>query len=120
MSVCKSLKGYSRKHERVADLFSLLAVALLFGTLYLVVSNYSEVISWMKTDAVIHVPVVVGVLILDLFLIYMFLNIGAARFEEEEEGCFHTFKGRRSGSGSVGNVFTSWLHHMEQVGRKHR
>ncbi|RLW56815.1 MAG: cell division protein BolA, partial [gamma proteobacterium symbiont of Stewartia floridana] len=25
-----------------------------------------------------------------------------------------------SGSGSVGNVFTSWLHHMEQVGRKHR
>jgi hypothetical protein len=121
MSVCKSLKGYSRKHERFADLFSLLAVALLFGTLYFVVSYYGTVISWMKTDAVIHVPVVVTLLILDLLLIYAFLNIGAARFDEHEDiGCFHTFKGRRSGSGSIGALFSSWLHHMEQVGRKHR
>jgi hypothetical protein len=104
----------------VADLFSLMAVALLFGTLYLVVSNYSDVISWMKTDAVIHVPMVIAVLILDLLLIYLFLNIGAARFEDEEVGCFHTFQGRRSGSGSIGNLFSSWVHHMEQVGRKHR
>jgi hypothetical protein len=97
-----------------------MAVALLFGTLYLVVSNHSDVISWMKADAVIHVPLVVVALILDLVLIYLFLNIGAARFEEEEVGCFHTFQGRRSGSGSIGTLFSSWLHHMEQVGRKHR
>ncbi|MES9979954.1 MAG: cell division protein BolA, partial [Candidatus Thiodiazotropha sp. 6PLUC5] len=73
-----------------------------------------------KTDAVIHVPIVVALLILDLFVIYLCLNIGAARLDDEDEGCFHTFKGRRSGSGSVGNLFSSWLHHMEQVGRKHR
>jgi hypothetical protein len=120
MSVCKSLKGYSRSNERVADFFSLLAVALLFGTLYFVVNNYAVVISWMKTDAFIHAPVVVALLILDLVIIYICLNIGAARFDEEDEGCFHTFKGRRSGSGSVGTMFSSWLHHLEQVGRKHR
>ena len=120
MSVCKSLKGYSRKHERLADFFSLLAVALLFGTLYLVISNYASVIGWMKTDAVIHVPLAIGVLLLDIFIIYMCLNIGAARFAEEDEGCFHTFRGRRSGSGSIGTMFNNWLHHMEQVGRKHR
>ncbi|MES9850555.1 MAG: cell division protein BolA [Candidatus Thiodiazotropha sp. L084R] len=120
MSVCKSLKGYSRKNEYVADFFSLLAVAILFGTLYLVISNYAGLISWMKTDAIIHVPVVVALLIVDLFVIYLCLDIGAARLDDEDEGCFHTFKGRRSGSGSVGNLFSSWLRHMEQVGRKHR
>ena len=30
MSVCANVKGYARRHEWVADLFSLLAVALLF------------------------------------------------------------------------------------------
>ncbi|MES9992124.1 MAG: cell division protein BolA [Candidatus Thiodiazotropha sp.] len=120
MSVCKSLKGYTRKHERLADLFSLLAVALLFGTLYFVLAYHTPIVGWLKRDAVIHIPIAVALLVLDILLMYMFLNIGSARFSEEEEGCFHTFKGRRSGSGSIGIMFSNWLHHMEQVGRKHR
>ena len=120
MSVCKNLKGYARRHERMADFFSLLAVLLLFGTLYLVTAYYSPVLSWMKTDAILHVPAVIGLLVLDVFLIFLFLNVGSSRFGEEEDGCFHTFRGRRAGSGSIGMMFNSWLHHMEQVGRKHR
>ncbi|MCM8854996.1 MAG: cell division protein BolA [Candidatus Thiodiazotropha sp.] len=120
MSVCKSLKGYSRKHERLADLFSLLAVALFFGTLYIVLSYYTPIIGWLKTDAVIHVPIAIAVLLFDIFLMYMCLDIGASRFSGEDERCFHTFKGRRSGSGSIGTMFNSWLHHMEHVGKKHR
>jgi uncharacterized membrane protein (DUF485 family) len=120
MSVCKSLKGYSRKHERLADLFSLLAVALFFGTLYIVLSYYSPIIGWLKTDVVIHVPIAIAVLLFDILLMYICLDIGASRFAEEDESCFHTFKGRRSGSGSIGSMFSSWLHHMEHVGKKHR
>jgi hypothetical protein len=104
----------------MADFFSLLAVLLLFTTFYLVTAYYSPVLSWMKTDAILHVPAVIGLLVLDVFLIFLFLNIGSSRFDEEEEGCFHTFRGRRAGSGSIGMMFNSWLHHIEQVGRKHR
>ncbi|MES9812824.1 MAG: cell division protein BolA [Candidatus Thiodiazotropha sp.] len=120
MSVCKSLKGYTRKHERLADIFSLLAVALLFGTLYIVLAYHTPIVSWLKKDAVIHVPIAMALLLFDIFIIYMCLNIGAARFADEDESCFHTFKGRRAGSGSVGVMFNNWLHHMEQVGKKHR
>jgi hypothetical protein len=120
MSVCKSLKGYTRKHERLADLFSLLAVALFFGTLYPVLAYYTTIASWLINDAVIRIPVAVVVLLLDIVLIYMCLNIGATRFTDEDESCFHTFKGRRAGSGSIGVMFSNWLHHMEQVGRRHR
>jgi hypothetical protein len=120
MSVCKSLKGYSRKHERLADLFSLLAVALFFATLYLVLAYHTPIISWLKDDAVIHLPIAIALLLFDIFLIYLCLDIGAARFADEEEGCFHTFKGRRSGSGSIGVMLSNWLHHMEQVGKRHR
>ena len=104
----------------MADLFSLLAIALLFGSLYLGAVYYSPLLSWMKVDAIIHVPVVVGLLVLDVFLIFFLLNLGSARFGEEDETCFHTFRGRRAGSGSMGMMFNSWLHHIEQVGRKHR
>jgi len=120
MSVCRNLKGYVRKHEHMADFFSLIAIVLLFATLYLGSVYYSPISSWMKQDAIVHVPVLVGSLIADVFLIFLCLNIGSARFAGEDEGCFHTFRGRRSGSGSIGIMFNSWLHHIEQVGRNHR
>jgi hypothetical protein len=120
MSVCKNIKGYARRHERMADLFSLLAIVLLFGTLFLGALYQSTLLSWMKSNTLLHVPTVIALLLLDVFLIFLFLSIGSARYGEENEGCFHTFRGRRSGSGSVGIMLSSWLHHMEQVGRRHR
>jgi len=120
MSVCKDIKGYSRQHERLADFFSLIAVALFFGTLFASITYHQTLIGWLQQDVIIHAAIALGVLILDVFLIFMFLNFGSARFAEEDEGCFRTFKGRRSSSGSVGMMFNSWLHHMEHVGKKHR
>jgi phosphoglycerol transferase MdoB-like AlkP superfamily enzyme len=120
MSVCKNIKGYARRHEWMADLFSLLAILLLFSSLYLGAAYYHPLLSWIKGDALLHLPATTLLLLLDLFLILLFLNIGSARFGEENEGCFHTFRGRRTGSGSVGLMINSWLHHIEQVGRKHR
>ena len=120
MSVCRNLKKYASKHEHMADFFSLLAISLLFITLYLGSVYYSPLSSWMKQDVIVHIPIQIGSLFADVLLIFLFLNIGSARFAGEEEGCFHTFRGRRSGSGSIGTMFNSWLHHIEQVGRKHR
>ncbi|RLJ18552.1 cell division protein BolA [bacterium endosymbiont of Escarpia laminata] len=120
MSVCKSIKGYTRQHERLADFFSLMAVALFFATLFLSLSYHSLILNWIMANVVVHGLLVVAGLVLDVALIFVFLNFGAARFSEEEEGCFHTFKGRRAGTGSLGLMFNSWLHHMEHVGKKHR
>lgn len=120
MSVCRNLKGYVRTREHLADFFSLLAGVLLFGSLYLVTAYHSPLLSWMKQDAVVHVPTIISLLLIDIFLIFFCLSIGSARFGEADEGCFHTFRGRRAGSGSIGMMFNSWLHHIEQVGRRHR
>jgi phosphoglycerol transferase MdoB-like AlkP superfamily enzyme len=120
MSVCKNIKGYARRHERLADFFSMLAIALLFATLYLGAIHQSSLLTWMKSNTMLHVPAVIALLLLDVLLIFLLLSIGSARYGEENEGCFHTFRGRRSGSGSVGIMLNSWLHHMEQVGRRHR
>jgi hypothetical protein len=120
MSICKNLKGYARQHEKMAALFSLLAILLLFGTLYLGVAYYVPLLSWIKANVILHMPALLAVLLLDIFLIFFCLSIGSARYDETDEGCFHTFPGRRTGTGSVGMMFNSWLHHIEQVGRKHR
>lgn len=120
MSVCRSIKGYARAHEQVADFFSLLAVGLFFGSLYLGATRYGAVAEWIKQDIFLHALIVLGLLLLDVFLIFLFLNFGSARFTTEDESCFQTFQGRRAGSGSIGMMLNSWLHHIEHVGKKHR
>jgi hypothetical protein len=122
MSVCKQLKSYSRTHEKLADLFSLLAVALFFGTILLAVFYYGMIGNWIAKDMVLHLPIVVAAIVLDIFLIFAFLNIGSSRFSEdgEEESCFGTFKGRRTGAGSPLTALGNWVKHMEHVNRKHR
>ena len=64
----------------MADLFSLMAVLLLFVSLYVGAVYYGPLLGWMKTDAVLHVPLVMAALLLDVFLIFFFLDIGSARF----------------------------------------
>ncbi|MEN8177008.1 MAG: cell division protein BolA [Pseudomonadota bacterium] len=120
MSVCKNLKGYTRRHTWLADLFSLMAAILFFGSIYLGFAYHTLILGWVSQDYILYTPLAVGTMILDVFLIFFFLNVGSARLADEDEGCFHTFKGRRAGSGSAGMMFTSWLRHMEHVGKKHR
>ncbi len=122
MSVCSQLKQYSRAHERLADLFSLLAVLLLFGTIFAAVQYYGLIGNWIAEDMVLHLPLVVAAIVVDVFLIFAFLNIGSSRFSEngQEEPCFGTFKGRRTGVGSPFTAFSNWVKHMEHVNRKHR
>jgi low affinity Fe/Cu permease len=121
MSFCSRVKWFARHNERIADFFSLLAVALFFATIFVAIQYHNPLLSWMKANVVLHVPVVVGVIVLVVALIFFFLAIGAARFSEgEDEACFRTFRGRRHGGPSIGAVFHTWIDHMEHVNKKHR
>ena len=119
MAVCREIKSFSRTHERIADFFSLLAVAVLFGSIWVIVTQYQRVWAWIQLDLPVHTAMVIALLVADVLLILAFLAIGSARFGEDSERCFGTFRGRRSQRSSVG-LFSAWISHMENVGKKHR
>lgn len=119
MTVCKDIKSFSRKHEHIADFFSLLAVALLFASVWATVEFYDFIADWLRHDALLHGAILMAVLVLDVALILGFLAVGSSRLGEDNEKCFGTFQGRRN-SGTPLGAFRAWLHHMENVGKKHR
>ena len=119
MTVCKEIKTFSRAHERIADFFSLLAVALLFASIWATLEFYPLVTAWLRHDPLLHGAILVGVLVIDVFMILGLLAVGSARFGESDERCFGTFRGRRNATSPL-NVFSVWVKHMENVGKKHR
>lgn len=119
MTVCKDVKKFSRTHERIADFFSLLAVALLFGSIWFVTQYYQAVSVWLLHDVLLHAAILIGAVALDVMLIFALLAVGSARFAADDERCFGTFRGRRNHT-SANGIFSSWLSHMENVGKKHR
>jgi hypothetical protein len=120
MSVCKEIKTFSRAHERIADFFSLLAVALLFGSIWATLTYYRDVADWLRHDPLLHGALLVGALVINVLLILGFLAVGSSRFGADEERCFGTFRGRRHYNGSPIGLFRTWINHMESVGKKHR
>jgi hypothetical protein len=119
MTVCKDIKTFSRSHEHIADLFSLLAVVLLFATVWALLEYHQLVLDWWRHGMLLNSLILVAALALVVFLILGFLAIGSARFGEQDEKCFGTFRGRRNTGEPLG-AFRAWLHHMENVGKKHR
>ena len=119
MAVCKEIKSFSRTHEHIADLFSLMAVVLLFASVWVILTHYQQVLGWISQEPLLHTSLVVGILVLDVFVIFAFLAVGASRFSGDDERCFGTFAGRRSQRSKVG-LFSAWIGHMENVGKKHR
>ena len=122
MSVCSRIKGYTRHHERIADLFSLLAVVLFFGSVWFVIEYQGLIFGWIKANMVVHGSVVAVTVMVVVFLVFALLSIGSSRFagEEEDVSCFRTFRGRRRGGVPLGAMFHNWLDHMEHVNKKHR
>jgi hypothetical protein len=119
MSVCKDIKTFSRAHEHIADLFSVLAVLLIFASVWAVLQYHQVVMEWWRQSPPMNSVILVAVLVLDVFLVLGCLAIGSARFGDDDEKCFGTFHGRRN-SRRPGSAFWAWLHHMENVGKKHR
>ncbi len=119
MSFCAHVKSYARHHEWVSDLFSALAVVLLFASIWVATQYQLPILSWIDRNAMLHAPALVGAVAIDAALIFGFLCVGSARCPEEG-GCFRTFRGRRHGAGGVGTMFRNWIHHIERVGKSHR
>jgi len=117
MGVCRQIRNYSRHHEWVGNLFSLVAVALIFGTVWASLEYYQMVASWLGKNPVLHGSLLAVGIALEVLLVLLLLAIGSSRADEEDEHCFTSFSGRR---GSSLGLFRSWLHHMENVGKKHR
>ena len=120
MAVCASVKTLVRRHEWIGDLFSVLAVALLFATVWAALQYYDLIWNWiLHNNPLIAVPAVGGAVVLDVVLIYGLLCAGSHRCEDDK--CFRTFRGRRHGnSPSLASAFGSWVKHMERVGKLHR
>ncbi|MGE5154418.1 MAG: cell division protein BolA [Bdellovibrio bacteriovorus] len=119
MSVCREIKHFSRAHERIADFFSLLALALLFATVWAVLYYHQQMLAWIASNVLLHSALVILALVLDVFVILGLLTVGSARFGEDNERCFGTFPGRRSFRSKTG-LFGAWIAHMENVGKRHR
>jgi len=119
MTVCKEIKNFSRAHEHIADAFSVLALVLLFATVWAVLEYHQPLLAWWRHNMALNTLILTAALVLDVFLVLGFLAIGSARFGEGEK-CFGTFRGRRSTRGKPFTVFHAWLHHVENVGKKHR
>ncbi len=124
MTICSQIKGYARNHERLADLSSLLAVALLFATIWVAIDYQTAIVGWTKQSILLHGPAMILLLVLDVFFIIVLLNIGSVRLEgpgdTPSDRCFGTFRGRRHGGFNFGTAFRNWIHHIEQVNKKHR
>jgi len=120
MTVCKEIKNFSRTHERIADFFSLLSVALLFGTVWATLQYHRLVLDWLRQDVFQNGAILVAALVVDVLLILGLLAVGSSRFGKENEKCFGTFRGRRHYNGSPVGIFGAWVRHMENVGKKHR
>ncbi len=119
MTVCKDIKTFSRTHERIADFFSLLAVVVLFASIWAITQYYQLLSVWLLHDVLLHGASLVAVAVLDVLLIVALLAVGSARYSADDERCFGTFRGRRNHT-SQGGIFSTWLSHMENVGKKHR
>jgi hypothetical protein len=119
MSFCSRVKTYARAHEWIADTFSLLAVALLFASVWAAMAFHPAILAWMGQNVILHTPAVVGLIALDVLLIFGFICVGSARCPEDQ-GCFRTFRGRRHGSPGLGTALRNWIHHIENVGKSHR
>jgi hypothetical protein len=118
MTVCKNIQNFSRNHERVADFFSLLAIVLLFGSIWATLEYHPVLLAWVQRNVLLNSTLLIAGITIEAFLVLGFLAVGSARFGGENEKCFGTFRRRRDGSPL--DLFRIWINHMESVGKKHR
>ncbi len=119
MTICKEIQTFSRRHERIADFFSLLSVACLFALIWASLTYYEPVMHWVREHLLLHGVLLIAGLVGSVALIMGLLAVGSSRFGEENERCFGTFAGRRSGASPI-NAVRNWVQHMENVGKRHR
>ena len=82
------------KHEWVADFSSLIAVFLLFGSVYLIMHYHNVTLEWMAHGSMLQTIIAYSAVLLDAVLIVSLLCFGP-NCHEHNKRCFGTFKGRK-------------------------
>lgn len=82
------------KHEWIADISSLFAVILLFGTVWLIMRYHSVTLDWMLGHSLLENMLAYAFLLFDVVLIVSLLCFGPS-CRANNKSCFATFKGRR-------------------------
>ncbi len=82
------------KHEWVADFSSLIAVILLFGSVYLIMRFHNVTLDWMADGTMLQTISAYSIVLLDAVLIVSLLCFGPSCHEHNKD-CFGTFKGRK-------------------------
>ncbi len=66
MTVCSNIKSYTRHHERIANLFSPLAVILFFVSIWFDISFQQQIIEWMGINIILNGSLTILVLAHDV------------------------------------------------------
>ena len=82
------------KHEWIADMSSLFAVILLFGTVFLIMRFHNVTLEWMLGHSLLENMLAYAILLLDVVLIVSLLCFGPS-CHANNKSCFGTFKGRK-------------------------
>jgi hypothetical protein len=82
------------KHEWIADLSSLLAVILLFGTVWIIMRFHHVTLDWMLGHSLLENMLAYAILLFDVVLIVGLLCFGP-NCHANNKSCFGTFKGRK-------------------------
>ncbi len=86
--------GESCKHEWVADLSSLTAVILLFGSVFGIMHYHDETLELLTGSSILTSMIAYGFILLDAVLIVSLLCFGP-NCHQNNQSCFGTFKGRK-------------------------
>lgn len=82
------------KHEWIADFSSLIAVILLFGSVYLIMRFHNVTLDWMTSGTMLQTIGAYAIVLLDAVMIVSLLCFGPT-CHEHNKSCFGTFKGRK-------------------------
>ena len=86
--------GESCKHEWVADLSSLTAVILLFGSVFGIMHYHDETLELLTGSSILTSIIAYGFILLDAVLIVSLLCFGP-NCHQNNQSCFRTFKRRK-------------------------
>ena len=87
--------GQSCKHEWIADVSSMTAVILLFGSVFGIMFYHDQTLEWLTGESLFRTIIAYGFILLDAVLIVSLLCFGP-NCHQNNQSCFGTFKGRKS------------------------
>lgn len=82
------------KHEWIADLSSLFAVVLLFGSVWIIMRYHHVTLDWIQGHSLLENMLAYAFVLFDAVLIVSLLCFGPS-CHANNKSCFGTFKGRK-------------------------